>query len=101
MASGSPAPTWWTSHRRVCSAGGRIFSFTWINSMATITARGVTAGTTIPAAGATQETASAQQEDHGLARFFYAAAVALLFSAVQGVVQRLPGISDWLQDADY
>src|SRR4051812_24722954 len=40
-------------------------------------------------------------DDHGLARFFYAAAAALILSAIQGVVQRLPGISDWLQDADY
>src|SRR5205814_9354435 len=42
-----------------------------------------------------------QDNDHGLARFFYAAAAALILSAIQGVVQRLPGISDWLQDADY
>lgn len=39
--------------------------------------------------------------DHGLVRFFYAAALALLISAVQGVVQRLPGIYEWLRDADY
>src|SRR5215212_5181676 len=40
-------------------------------------------------------------EDHGLARFFWAAAAALILSAIQGVVQRLPGISEWLQGADY
>ena len=39
--------------------------------------------------------------DHGLPRFFYAACAALLLSAIQGVVQRLPGIADWLRDADY
>lgn len=41
------------------------------------------------------------EEDHGLARFFFAAAAALILSAIQGVTQRLPGISDWLKDADY
>lgn len=40
-------------------------------------------------------------EDHGLARFFFAASAALILSAIQGVVQRLPGISDWLRNADY
>lgn len=39
--------------------------------------------------------------DAGLPRFFYAAAAALILSAVQGVVQRLPGIADWLREADY
>lgn len=49
-----------------------------------------------------EEEAQVQHDyDHGLARFFYAAAAALILSAVQGVVQRLPGISDWLRDADY
>src|SRR5438067_5096828 len=68
--------------------------------MATITARGSITGA-IPAQAAPPEEATAQGEDHGLARFFYAAAAALILSAVQGVVQRLPGISDWLQNADY
>ena len=49
--------------------------------------------------------AESQQDDtaseHGLARFFYAACAALIISAIQGVVQRLPGVSDWLRDADY
>ncbi len=40
-------------------------------------------------------------DNHGLPRFFFAAAAALILSATQGVVQRLPGISDWLNDADY
>jgi heme/copper-type cytochrome/quinol oxidase subunit 1 len=40
-------------------------------------------------------------ENHGLPRFFFAAAAALILSATQGVIQRLPGISDWLRDADY
>jgi len=70
--------------------------------MATITARGSVAGAiTAPASPPDQVTADPPHEDHGLARFFYAAAAALILSAVQGVVQRLPGISDWLQDADY
>src|SRR5438445_10632149 len=42
-----------------------------------------------------------RDDDHGLPRFFYAAGAALIVSAAPGVVQRLPGISDWLQDADY
>src|SRR5215212_10785095 len=68
--------------------------------MATITARGGVAAS-IPAPAAPEEAANRQDEGHGLARFFYAAAAALILSAVQGVVQRLPGISDWLQGADY
>src|SRR5437016_10919207 len=67
--------------------------------MATITATG-----NIPTAIATPDAppdAIRQEDDQGLARFFYAAAAALILSAIQGVVQRLPGISDWLQDADY
>src|SRR5678816_3582520 len=42
-----------------------------------------------------------EKDNHGLPRFFYAAAAALILSAIQGVVQRLPGISDWLLAADY
>jgi cytochrome c oxidase cbb3-type subunit 1 len=42
-----------------------------------------------------------EEHDHGLARFFFASAAALILSAVHGVIQRLPGISDWLRDADY
>ncbi|HEY0071164.1 MAG TPA: cbb3-type cytochrome c oxidase subunit I [Chloroflexia bacterium] len=50
----------------------------------------------------TEEEALTQHDyDHGVARFFYAAAAALILSAIQGVVQRLPGIADWLRDADY
>jgi cytochrome c oxidase cbb3-type subunit 1 len=67
--------------------------------MATITAEGKIGGTgAVEAVGLTR---SEEGDGHGLPRFFYAAAAALILSAVQGVVQRLPGISDWLQDADY
>ena len=41
------------------------------------------------------------RDERYLARFFGAAALALVFSAVQGFVQRLPGIGRWLLDADY
>ncbi len=41
------------------------------------------------------------EEDHGLSRFFFAACAALILSAMQGVVQRLPGISEWLLGGDY
>ena len=64
----------------------------------------ITADDNILAATASQAPALSEadhENDHGLPRFFYASAAALLFSAVQGVVQRLPGISDWLRDADY
>ncbi len=68
--------------------------------MATITAN----DTLIGATGHTVDRASPpthETENHGLPRFFFAAAAALILSAIQGVVQRLPGISDWLRDADY
>lgn len=68
--------------------------------MATVTA----SKSLLSPAAAEQHPAPAERDgddDHGLVRFFYAACVALLFSAVQGVVQRMPGISDWLRDADY
>src|SRR6476661_9026711 len=42
-----------------------------------------------------------EKDNHGLPRFFYAAAAALILSAIHGVIQRLPGISDWLSGADY
>lgn len=70
--------------------------------MATITARGTANNARL--AGATGEAAAPSHEvtaDQGLPRFFFAACVALVISAVQGVIQRLPGISDWLRDADY
>jgi len=41
------------------------------------------------------------RDERYLARFFGAAALALVFSAVHGFVQRLPGIGRWLLDADY
>src|SRR5829696_7613179 len=66
--------------------------------MATITAGGALANTGRIAAA---PEAADEDNDHGLPRFFYAAGAALVLSAVQGVVQRLPGISDWLIDADY
>ncbi len=68
--------------------------------MATMTAQGRLADAAPPQATTGQITSGAHDE-HGLARFFYAAAAALILSAIQGVVQRLPGISDWLRDADY
>jgi cytochrome c oxidase cbb3-type subunit 1 len=69
--------------------------------MATITARGNIGGVPPAEAESTGVAREEQSEDHGLARFFYAAAAGLVLSAIQGVVQRLPGISDWLRDADY
>ncbi|HYO50047.1 MAG TPA: cbb3-type cytochrome c oxidase subunit I, partial [Chloroflexia bacterium] len=68
--------------------------------MASITAQQAIAPA-IPMQRAATETASDADAEHGLARFFYAAGLALIISAVQGVVQRLPGISDWLRNADY
>lgn len=68
--------------------------------MASITAQQALAGTR-PSPPAEEEALTQHDNDHGIARFFYAAAAALILSAVQGVLQRLPGISDWLRDADY
>ncbi|MGA7732818.1 MAG: cbb3-type cytochrome c oxidase subunit I [Chloroflexia bacterium] len=70
--------------------------------MASITARGGLADSA-PATTITGQPSHAQEAsaDQGLPRFFYAATAALIISAIQGVVQRLPGISDWLRDADY
>src|SRR5947209_5237212 len=68
--------------------------------MATITAEGRLASAVTPAEAILDKQEDADS-DHGLARFFYAAGAALILSAIQGVVQRLPGISDWLRDADY
>lgn len=67
--------------------------------MASITA---TQGAQAASTTAQQTTAATiETADHGLPRFFWAAAAALIISAIQGVVQRLPGIADWLRDADY
>ncbi|MDQ5824990.1 MAG: cbb3-type cytochrome c oxidase subunit I [Chloroflexota bacterium] len=68
--------------------------------MASITAQQSITGSR-PAPPAEDQAQTQHDYDHGLARFFYAAAAALILSAIQGVVQRLPGISDWLRDADY
>lgn len=71
--------------------------------MATITARGPESES-IKVTASSGEATSPPNEvtaDHGLPRFFFAACIALVISAIQGVVQRLPGISDWLRDADY
>lgn len=39
--------------------------------------------------------------DHGLPRFFFAAGVALVISAIHGLVQRLPMFAEWIRTADY
>lgn len=67
--------------------------------MATITARQGLATARNPEAELPQ--AADDSNDLGIPRFFYAAAAALVLSGIQGAVQRLPGISDWLRDADY
>ncbi|MBF6613612.1 MAG: cbb3-type cytochrome c oxidase subunit I [Chloroflexi bacterium] len=68
--------------------------------MASVAAQGQIASA-IPAKVATGGRSEEEQGDHDLARFFYAACAALILSAIQGVVQRLPGIEDWLSSADY
>src|SRR6266702_3694185 len=68
--------------------------------MATIAAQGAIAPTTQSQA-ITGTPLADGEDDHGIPRFFYAAGAALILSAIQGVVQRLPGISDWLSGADY
>ncbi|MGI8588099.1 MAG: cbb3-type cytochrome c oxidase subunit I [Chloroflexia bacterium] len=39
--------------------------------------------------------------DHGLPRFFFAAGISLVISAVHGIVQRLPMFAEWIRTADY
>lgn len=39
--------------------------------------------------------------DHGLPRFFFAAGVALVISAIHGILQRLPVFAEWIRTADY
>lgn len=67
--------------------------------MATITAQSRLSEATAKAGK--HDTREIDDTDQGLERFFYAAGLALILSAIQGVVQRLPGISDWLTGADY
>lgn len=70
--------------------------------MASITAQQSLASTlTSPPVEAEEVDHGQQDYDRGIARFFYAAAAFLIVSAIQGVVQRLPGIADWLREADY
>src|SRR6266568_7629941 len=68
--------------------------------MATTAAQGAIAPTTQSQA-ITGAPLADGEDDHGIPRFFYAAGAALILSAIQGVVQRFPGISDWLSGADY
>ena len=39
--------------------------------------------------------------DHGLPRFFFAAGVALVISAIHGILQRLLIFAEWIRTADY
>jgi len=67
--------------------------------------------TTIPAsplelAGATADdraevAVDSVNADHGLPRFFFAAGVALVISAIHGILQRLPLFAEWIRTADY
>jgi len=42
-----------------------------------------------------------REAERAYVRFFAAAAVGLILGGIQGIVQRLPGISDWLYSAGY
>lgn len=42
-----------------------------------------------------------QSQEKGYLRFFFAAAVALLFSSVQGILMRVPDFFDWIRHANY
>lgn len=48
-----------------------------------------------------QERAKMVHEEYALLRFFVAAAVALLISAIHGVIVRLPDVNEWIRYADY
>jgi len=71
--------------------------------MATITARAAATENVKSATGKGAELPQTAEvtADQGLPRFFFAACAALIISAIHGVIQRLPGISDWLSGADY
>ena len=59
---------------------------------------------TAAAGGAPAEPAVAVDElnaDHGLPRFFFAAGLALVISAIHGILQRLPMFAEWIRTADY
>ena len=68
--------------------------------MATIAAQG-SIQPVAQAASAAEAAPGETRDEHGIPRFFFAACIALLLSATQGVIQRIPAISDWLRDADY
>ncbi len=40
-------------------------------------------------------------QDHGLPRFFFAAAAALCIAAIHGLIMRLPPVAEWIRGADY
>ncbi len=42
-----------------------------------------------------------RDEERSYVRFFAAAVIGLVLGGIQGIVQRLPGISDWLYNAGY
>lgn len=71
--------------------------------MATVTAVGQAGDNRSLTATPNQATPATQEvtADQGLPRFFWAAAAALSISAIQGVIQRLPGVTEWLRGADY
>jgi cbb3-type cytochrome oxidase subunit 1 len=59
-------------------------------------------GAALPADDARAEIAVDEvNADHGLPRFFYAAGVALVISAIHGILQRLPVFAEWIRTADY
>jgi cytochrome c oxidase cbb3-type subunit 1 len=71
--------------------------------MATIsaTAQSRMAGGIQAQAAAGESDVAQPEQDHGLARFFFAACAALVLSAIQGVVQRIPAVSEWLIGGDH
>ena len=40
-------------------------------------------------------------QDHGLPRFFFAAALALCIAAIHSLIMRLPPVAEWIRGADY
>ena len=64
--------------------------------MSAIAANQAVPATSRPATGVTDTS-----QDHGLPRFFFMAAVALVISALHGVIMRLPVFAEWIRLADY
>jgi cytochrome c oxidase cbb3-type subunit 1 len=59
------------------------------------------AGVARPLAPGVEPEGDTTAQDHGLPRFFFAAAAALCIAAIHGLIMRLPPVAEWIRGADY